>query len=910
MNPGRWDDLKRVFQAALEVPRENRSAYLRDTCADEDLRREVAALLQPEEESTQFLSDPAVTYLPEDDASAAGRRIGPFQIVRKIGEGGMGAVYLAERATDFRQSVAVKLIRADVAGAETIRRFTIERQTLAALNHPQIVRLIDGGTTEDGLPYLVVDYVEGVHIDKYCDAHQLGVEDRLKRFVEVCSAVHYAHQSLIVHCDLKPSNILVTREGVPMLLDFGIAKLLDPVSIGLSTNIANTRQRAFTPAYASPEQLCGHPVTTATDIYALGVILYELLTGRSPYAATDSAAPAAWIKSVCEEDAPAPSSTIPVNTPERSSKALRGDLDAITLKALRKDPRDRYGSVDQMAEDIRRHLSGRPVMARKNTAPYVIRKFLARHKIGVAAAAMVLLTVVAGLASTLWEARIAARRFNDVRNLAHTFLFDIHDSIQNLPGSTAARAMIAQTGTAYLDRLARDAGGDSSLQLELAEGYLKIGDVEGNQFNPNLGDTSKALESYRKALPIAESIAGQNRKDMHARRVLAQAHLDLASALPFIGNTTEALEHARKAEQLYREVWASAPDNPEGRMDMWRAYEVEGDVLGGARDVNLRHDKEAVAAYREALLLIPQPRAGDPNAERAAIARIALQIKLADMDDRAGRDSEALKQYQDGLRRAEEMAREDPNNIRTKEMVVLLLNRIASEQTALGQSNGVLENYRRAIEIDEWILAADPRNDKSRNGLVVANKNLGDHYFYLVKDVPQALRCYRRVAELLEGQARADPGNVVAQQHLSEMREEIASCLLKMGQAAEARREARLGLELAKTLADRPGATPEQVYNYAYLAITVEPEDLRDAAAVLPYARRAVEMSHDSEPFSLHVLAQTYAGSGDYRRAIEADEKALALFPPTEPGKSVPYAQESIRHHLEENREQLKRRGG
>jgi tetratricopeptide (TPR) repeat protein len=553
-----------------------------------------------------------------------------------------------------------------------------------------------------------------------------------------------------------------------------------------------------------------------------------------------------------------------------------------------------------MVEDIQRHPAGQPVLAGKNTTPYVIRKFLGRHKIGVSAAAIVLLAISAGLASTLWEARIAERRFEGVRSLAHTFLFDIHDSIENLPGSTAARSLIAQTGTAYLDRLARDARGDSSLQLELAEGYLKIGDVEGNQFRPNLGDTPKAVESYRKALPIAESIAAGNRKDMHARRVLAQAHLDLAGALPFTGNTAEALEHARKSEQLFRDVLTSASGHPESRMDLRRAYETEGDILGGARDVNLRREKEAGDAYREALLLTVQPRAGDPEGERDQTARISLEIKLADMDDRAGRSADALKQYQRMLGPAEEMAREDPNNVRVKGMVVVPLNRIASEQTALQQSAEALENYRRAIEIDESILAADPNNDKARSGLSVANKNLGDHYFYVAGDIPQALRCYRRVAELLESQARADPGNLVARLHLSEIRTEIASCLSKTGHVPEARREALLGLAIAKELADRPGATPEQVYNYAYLAIDADPEDLRDAAAVLPYALKAVEMNHGSDPFSLHVLAQTYARSADYQRAIEADKKALARYPPAEPGKPVTNAQQSIQHLLKE----------
>ena len=271
--------------------------------------------------------------------------------------------------------------------------------------------------------------------------------------------------------------------------------------------------------------------------------------------------------------------------------------------------------------------------------------------------------------------------------------------------------------------------------------------------------------------------------------------------------------------------------------------------------------------------MIAQPRAGDPEGERDQTARISLEIKLADMDDRAGRSADALKQYQRMLGPAEEMA---------------------------------LENCRRAIEIDESILAADPNNDKARSGLTVANKNLGDHYFCVAGDIPRALRCYRRVAELLESQARADPGNLVARLHLSEIRTETASCLSKTGHVPEARREALLGLAIAKELADRPGATPEQVYNYAYLAIYADPEDLRDAAAVLPYALKAVEMNHGSDPFSLHVLAQTYARSADYQRAIEADEKALARYPPAEPGKPVTNAQQSIQHLLKKNRRKLK----
>jgi serine/threonine protein kinase len=413
--------------------------------------------------------------------------IGPYRLLHLIGEGGMGEVYLAERENEFRKRVAIKLIRAGMASQEVVRRFVMERHMLAALNHPHIVRLVDGGATDEGLPYLVVDYVEGVSIDAYCDRKKLSIDNRLRLFIDVCDAVQYAHRSLIIHCDLKPGNILVTAEGTAMLLDFGIAKLLDPIALGLATQTM-TRLRAFTPQYASPEQLRGEPVTTATDTYALGVILFELLTGHSPYRVTAAGSLVEWIRSVCDEDSDAPSVAIErviaapaadeksernltpetvsrhrEGNPQALRRRLQGDLDAITLKALRKEPRERYGSVDQLAEDLRRHLAGRPVLARKNTAGYVTRKFLQRHKFACLAAALLLMSVVAGLTATLWEARIAARRFDDVRSLAHTFLFDVHDSIRNLPGSTEARSLIAKTGAAYLDRLARDSRGNSSL---------------------------------------------------------------------------------------------------------------------------------------------------------------------------------------------------------------------------------------------------------------------------------------------------------------------------------------------------------------------------------------------------------------------------------------------------------------
>ncbi len=872
--------------------------------------------------------------MPDNSASPySGRLIGHYRLRERIGEGGMGEVYLAEREDEFRQRVAIKLIRQGMASPEVVRRFVIERQTLAALKHPHIVRLVDGGATEDGLPYLVVDYVEGLAIDRYCDRHKLSISDRLRLFVETCDAVHHAHQSLIVHCDLKPSNILVTVAGTPMLLDFGIAKLLDPAAMGISAQVALTRQRAFTPDYASPEQLRGEPVTTTTDIYALGVVLYELLTGHSPYRATPASL-ADWIRSVCQEDAEPPSTVIrrvtetPADedtpaetiTPEKVSQCregdpralqrrLRGDLDAIVLKALRKEPGERYGSVDQLAADIRRHLAGRPVLARRQTTAYVTRRFLQRHKLGVAAAALVLITLTAGLASTLWESRVAARRFDDVRRMAHTFLFDVHDSIQDLPGSTPARVLIAKTGTEYLDRLAKDARGDRSLQLELAEGYDKIGDVQGNPGGSNLGQPLPAIENYRKALAISQSVLAGNPRDQKARQVVAQSHEGLGLLLAFQGKGAEGLQHFQEAMKLRRAVSESDPQNVEARLDLVRAYEDQADILGGTRGINLGRTQEARDSYQKALSMLPDLPPGHPSALRASRGKAVVLMKLGDVE-RVSNMADALVKYANSLEIADAILQADPTSTRARNLVTAILNKLAFAKASMGDYKGALLHFQRAIDMDNKVLDADPQNDKARSDVAVTLKNLGDLYYYQISSPQEALSVYRKAAGVLELQVRADPGNILWQQHLSEILTDIASILLDSGHKDEARAQALRGLQLARQVADRPGATGDQLYNYAWLAVTVDPEELRDPAGALPYASRAVELSKSQDPLCLHILAQSYAGIHDYRRAVETEEKALALFAPVEAGKPAPRNRGIIDRALQDLRQKLAKNEG
>src|SRR5262249_19941660 len=355
-----------------------------------------------------FLKQPVVKLSGQTAAAAAAapareRRIGAYQIVEEIGHGGMGEVYRAVRADgQYTKEVAIKLVRSGFESGSLAERFRNERQILASLDHPNIARLLDGGTTKDAVPYLVMELITGVPIDQYCDDHSLSVSDRLELFRQVCAAVQYAHQRLVIHRDIKPSNILVTHDGVPKLLDFGVAKLLDP-----SVNTGTTIVRAMTPEYASPEQIRGEHITTGSDVYSLGVVLYRLLTGRSPYAG-DTSTPHGLAKAICDDDPVKPSTAIlkseesgkgdgtsPAakairskreDSPAKLRRRLAGDLNNVVLMALRKDPSRRYVSVEQFSEDLRRHLEDIPGPARTDAVSYRGGKFIRRHKNGVAGA--------------------------------------------------------------------------------------------------------------------------------------------------------------------------------------------------------------------------------------------------------------------------------------------------------------------------------------------------------------------------------------------------------------------------------------------------------------------------------------------------------------------------------------------
>ncbi len=615
MTPERWAQVRQTFDGALERTPRDRAAYLRVVCArDDELRREVESLLASHEEASGFLAKPAadlgytLPYSGEESGEyPEGFRAGPYRLEKRIGRGGMGSVWLASRG-DGRgdvQKVAVKLVKRGMDTTEILRRFRLERKVLASLDHPNIARLIDGGSTPDGMPFLAMEYVEGVPIDQYCEARASTITERLRLFRDVCSAVQYAHQNLVVHRDIKTGNILVTQEGVVKLLDFGIAKLL---RTDLSTlEMAQTRPelRPMTLDYASPEQVRGDPITTSTDVYSLGVLLYKLLTGKLPYA-LNARTPEAIRQAVLEMEPRRPSSVIlsdsrnaiPQATQKmeaitaetrdvarkRLRKKLSGDLDMIILKALRKEPQKRYPSVEQFSEDIRRYLERRPVIARIDTPGYRFRKFVRRNALAVGAAAALTLTLLASAIFLASRERAESRRFENqtvmlqrqliradlevgsaarVRE-AYTLasaIWQTHQSdgesrrdlaeaalkLGDLTQDQEAAGKLYGEALAQFEALARN--GDRVTQRSLGSAAAKIGGVELAR-----GNVLAALASFSRSLRVADGIAaaeGPNATNQ-TKLALAQANAQVGQALLRNGAVAEGVSKLKKALGIYR----------------------------------------------------------------------------------------------------------------------------------------------------------------------------------------------------------------------------------------------------------------------------------------------------------------------------------------------------------------------
>ena len=726
-----------LMKSALERDPGEWPSFLDEACgADAELRVEVESLLQFEQSGSGFMRQPAVELaahlLVNRRELKPEETVGEYQIISLIGKGGMGDVYLA-LDLQLRRKVALKIIRDGVDIGDIHRRFIREEQILASLNHPNIARLYGAAVSQNGVPYLVMEYVEGECLDDYCNRRSLTTNQRLNIFRKICAAVTYAHQHLVIHRDLKPANIRVTTDGEPMLLDFGIARLLDAETSRTSGHTVNV-EKLMTPDYASPEQLRGGIMTTASDVYSLGVVLYELLTGRRPYR-SNSRNPDEIAKAVLNEEAEGPGTAV------RGIASLGGDLDNIVLMAMRKEPERRYASAGQFSADIGRYLEGLPVIARKDTWSYRSAKFVRRHRVGMSAAAIVILTFLGGIVSTTWEAQRtkaqkirAEKRFNDVRHLANSFLFEIDPQIQNLQGATAARQTLVKRGLEYLDSLALESGNDRSLQHELAKAYWRVGSIQGKPSLPNLGDTAGAIASYRKAQAIFESLLMDKPTDRAVQRDLAFTYQYLGHVLgektrDLIGN----LENQRKAIAIFEALSSADPGNLDDRLNLVKGYNYLATATADHAQANqsLSECDDALQNHRRAIaiaekLSINEPARREFQREVAAShQRLGYTLRMVgDMTGEISNYRAALENDRNAQKIYETLVAAEPTNISYVRDAADAGLSIGRSQLRLGDSAGALETERQAAAIFKTLAEADPRNMQARVDQAEAAKDI------------------------------------------------------------------------------------------------------------------------------------------------------------------------------------------
>jgi serine/threonine protein kinase len=672
-----WGRLNDLFERALSLSHEERRGLAERECGDDrGLRDELYAMLDAERavEKHGFLKDAVFSNgsaIFSFDDEVAPERIGEYRILKELGRGGMGIVYLAEH-TDLKQKAAVKVIKRGMDTEDVLRRFKIERQVMASLQHSNIARLLNGGTTDDGRPYFVLEYVDGVPVTTFCDENRLTIDDRLRLFAKICTAVSFAHKNLIIHRDIKPSNILVGADGEPKLLDFGISKILSDEIAGVTLAETALGMRVMTPEYASPEQISGAPVTTVSDIYSLGVLLYELLSGHRPIELSGrSRADISRFIAEAEPDAPSTAAVRPRETgrkltpetlaefrsdrPDRLRRRISGDLDNIVLMSLRKEPERRYGSVTQFAEDIERHLTGMPVMARPASFGYLASKFIERHRPQAAAAAAIAVAVFIGFGAAMWQWNVAAaerdranERFNQVRQLSNSLISGWDKGLDESHISHAARARIISISAEFLDNLA-DQTHEPALLAELSEAYLKL----GHEFAYQAIDLPRARESFAHAETIARQIGSENDANVAYRDLLVRV---LSKQDEFFGDLdlNASIENRFERLVLRERNFAFEPSDESAARWYAAALADVGDGVHkvGREDEARQYFLRSIEGYRERIRLLESAddlpasevkiassyasiadhyaqRLGDMNAAEAAI------LKAVDRSDRS-----------------------------------------------------------------------------------------------------------------------------------------------------------------------------------------------------------------------------------------------------------------------------------
>ncbi len=866
--------LDQLFEGASELPEWERESWLRARCGgDEHLVSRVLTLLRADSDagSASFLEAPPVDAIADavgslSDAIESGRPegVGPYEIERLLGSGGMGEVYLARRVGgDFEQRVAIKLLRG-LPTRELIERFGRERRVLASLAHPNIASLIDGGETEQGAPYLVMPYVEGEPIDAHCRSRGLGVREAVELLLPVLDAVGHAHRRLVVHRDLKPANVLVDAEGRPMVLDFGIAKILgDP-----GADVTGTGRQLLTPMYASPEQVRDEPISTAADVFSLGVMLYELLTGAHPWG-SDRPGPVELARRICETDPPPPGGAKASGTTEarQSQRALWADLDAIVMTALRKEPERRYPSVDRFADDLRRALDGRAVTARPDTISYRASRFVRRHRVAVGGVAIAALALLGGTVVSLWQAGradAASERYLEqltmtetrnaqLRDLTTTLVFDVYDSVSRLDGANPARLTLLESGVTYLDELAQQIGDDPKLAIDLISGYIRLADVQGLRTVGSVGDTAGAMESSAKALAIA-----------HRLQTMPGAPRDAPVLLAM-------------------------------------AQRTQGDLLKATGRF-----EDALRVYSDGLDAVDRAIARFPDNARVHRYAIGLGLQRGSLERRMGRPGDALVSYESAMESIRRVLAIRPDDVETRRDLAIALRRMGDLLLADGRVTEAQPMFSEGMEIFAEFRDADPGNRQHVSSLAIQYERLGDCALRL-GDLGEARDRYDSAYRIVEKESQQNPDDMLALERLSIAMEKLADVSEAAGELTAAADWAERSSNLARKVSGSDSENRASYLDALYIrgkAARMAAAAGRDAAdhlgAVAEEARlAAVDSDGDAYPIEIEINARVallavapessaelraalgryaggFAGSSWYRDAVEALEEHQA----------------------------------
>jgi tetratricopeptide (TPR) repeat protein len=807
---------------------------------------------------------------------------------------------VAHRADgNFEKQVAIKLIDLPLATDLFRERFRMERQILAGLNHPLIARLLDGGVTSDGEPFLVMEYVDGVPIHRFCEDHHLTVGQRLLLFKSVCEAVQFAHQNLVVHRDLKPDNIFVMEDGTPRLLDFGTAKLLSPSADELGSEFTRQGFQSFTPQYASPEQVLGNPITTASDTYSLGVLLYLLLTGVLPYELKEFTI-AEMVRVICEQ---LPHRPVPF---AGAGKRLDPDLEAIVLKALRKVPAERYLTAAQLAGDVQACLEGRTVSARRGTVRYRMGKFMRRHRIALLGAALVIASLTAGVGGVLWQARVAnvqrrkaEARATDLRQLSNSLLSELDEAIKELPGSTGVQRLLVTRVLEHLDRMSKDAAGDRLIQLDLVNAYTRLGNIQGNPYDQNLGDAAGALVSLDKALAIAKSLTASMAVDREALRALATVEQGRSEVLWGVGKTPEAVAPMRAATQAFDKLAGERDATPALMSEAAAAYGTLGDELGQPGAPSLGDLAGAVAAYRKDLELSKRALSIDPSFARSQRALAIVLLKIANVENETD-PAQALKDYELAGERFDALPDSKQDSLSSLRVRANVLRKKAMSMRELGEYTQAIPLFDQAVAIQRQISAADPKDSRSLFDVYVdLTQEAYDYEDAADPDLERDSRKRRRdlalalpllkEAELIALQLlKENPSNDEWKATLADVQVRMGTAEQSLGIFGDSEKQSATGLATLKELASKH---PDSLWMFEFEVaglLTVKPTTLRDPRLAVACAEREALLTKRKQPDGLLSLARAYRSAGQMERARATAREGLALLPPVSAGAPMP----------------------